>query len=160
MFTFTDIMPLKKLYIEIWTPSVVVLVCVAFGTWLGYEGRALLNGIAFAKSLQLCPSLCDPIDGSPPGSPIPGILQARTRVGCHFLLRCMKVKSEREVTQSCPTLRDTTDCSPPGSSVHGISTLVKGTPGSFLPLFIPCEDSIYCWSHQVYGIFVLAAQID
>ena len=33
---------------------------------------------ASAKSLQLCPTLCDPIDGSPPGSPIPGILQART----------------------------------------------------------------------------------
>jgi len=33
---------------------------------------------ATAKSLQLCPTLCDPIDGSPPGSPIPGILQART----------------------------------------------------------------------------------
>ena len=34
--------------------------------------------IAAAKPLQLCPTLCDPIDGSPPGSPIPGILQART----------------------------------------------------------------------------------
>ena len=34
--------------------------------------------IAAAKSLQLCPTLCDPIDGSPPGSPVPGILQART----------------------------------------------------------------------------------
>jgi len=33
---------------------------------------------ATAKSLQLCPTLCDPIDGSPPGSPVPGILQART----------------------------------------------------------------------------------
>ena len=33
---------------------------------------------AAAKSLQLCPTLCDPIDGTPPGSPIPGILQART----------------------------------------------------------------------------------
>ena len=33
---------------------------------------------AAAKSFQLCPTLCDPIDGSPPGSPIPGILQART----------------------------------------------------------------------------------
>ena len=33
---------------------------------------------AAAKSLQSCPTLCDPIDGSPPGSPIPGILQART----------------------------------------------------------------------------------
>ena len=37
-----------------------------------------LNTAAAAKLLQLCPTLCDPIDGSPPGSPIPGILQART----------------------------------------------------------------------------------
>ena len=36
---------------------------------------------AAAKSLQSCPTLCDPIDGSPPGSPIPGILQARTLEG-------------------------------------------------------------------------------
>ena len=41
-------------------------------------------------------------------------------MGCHFLLRCMKVKSESEVAQSCPTLHDPMDCSPPGSSVHGI----------------------------------------
>ena len=41
-------------------------------------------------------------------------------MGCHFLLQCMKVKSEREVAQSCPTLRDPMDCSLPGSSVHGI----------------------------------------
>ena len=34
--------------------------------------------VAAAKSLQSCPTLCDPIDGSPPGSPVPGILQART----------------------------------------------------------------------------------
>ena len=44
-----------------------------------------------------------------------------TGVGCHFLLQCMKVKSENEVAQSCPTLRDPMDCSPPGSSIHGIS---------------------------------------
>ena len=41
-------------------------------------------------------------------------------VGCHFLLQCMKLKSEREVAQSCPTLSHPTDCSLPGSSVHGI----------------------------------------
>ena len=41
-----------------------------------------------------------------------------TRVGFHFLLQCMKVKSESEVAQSCPTLRDPMDCSLPGSSVH------------------------------------------
>ena len=40
--------------------------------------RMLLHTAAAAKSLQSCPTLCDPIDGSPPGSPIPGILQART----------------------------------------------------------------------------------
>ena len=41
-------------------------------------------------------------------------------MGCHFLLQCMKVKSEREVAQSCPTHHDPMDCSPPGSSIHGI----------------------------------------
>ena len=44
-----------------------------------------------------------------------------TGVGCHFLVQCMKVKSESEVAQSCPTVSDPMDCSPPGSSVHGIS---------------------------------------
>ena len=43
-----------------------------------------------------------------------------TGVGCHFLLQCMKVKSESEVAQSCPTLSDPMDCSLPGSSVQGI----------------------------------------
>ena len=44
-----------------------------------------------------------------------------TGVGCHFLLQCIKVKSESEVTQSCLTLSNPMDCSLPGSSVHGIS---------------------------------------
>ena len=43
-----------------------------------------------------------------------------TGVGCHFLLHCMKVKSESEVAQSCPTLSDPMDCCLTGSSVHGI----------------------------------------
>ena len=43
-----------------------------------------------------------------------------TGVGCHFLLQCMKVKSESEVAQSCPTLGDPMDCSLPASSAHGI----------------------------------------
>ena len=43
-----------------------------------------------------------------------------TRVGCHFLLQCMKVESESEVAQSCPTPSDPMDCSLPGSSIHGI----------------------------------------
>ena len=43
-----------------------------------------------------------------------------TGVGCHFLLQCMKGKSESEVTQYCLTLSNPMDCSPPGSSAHGI----------------------------------------
>ena len=77
---------------------------------------------AAAKSLQSCPTLCNPRDSSPPGSPVPRILQAGILdwVAISFSNACMKVKSESEVTQSCPTLSDPMDCSPPGSSVHGI----------------------------------------
>ena len=58
-------------------------------------------------SLQSYLTLCNPIDGSPPGSAVPGILQARiTGVGCHFLLQCMKMISENEISQSCLTLSD------------------------------------------------------
>ena len=84
------------------------------------RSSSLLIAAAAAKSLQLCPTLCEPIDGSPPGSPVPGILQARTLEWGHFLLQCMKVKSENEVAQSCPTLSNPMDCSLPGSSVYGI----------------------------------------
>ena len=78
---------------------------------------------AAAKSLQSCPILCDPIDGSPPGSPVPGILQART---LEWVLQTMKVKSESEVAQSCLTLRsDPMDCSLPGSRHHEGWTIKK-----------------------------------
>ena len=62
-----------------------------------------------------CPTVCDPIDSSPPGSSVPGILQARTLewVAISFPMR------ESEVAQSCPTLRNPMDCSLPGSSIHG-----------------------------------------
>ena len=76
---------------------------------------------AAAKSLQSCPTLCDPIDSSPRGSPRPWDSPGKnTGVGCHFLLQCIKVKSESEVAQSCPTLSNPMDCSLPGSSIHGI----------------------------------------
>ena len=76
---------------------------------------------AAAKLLQSCPTLCDPIDGSPPGSHrLWDFAGKNTGVSCHFLLLCMKVKSESEVAQSCPTLRDPMDCSLPSSSIHGI----------------------------------------
>ena len=78
---------------------------------------------AAAKSLQSCPTLCDPKDGSPTGSPFPGTLQARTLEWAAISFSSAwkwKVKSESEVTQSCPTLSDPTDCSLPGSTVRGI----------------------------------------
>ena len=81
----------------------------------------IIPAAAAAKSLQSSPTLCDPIDGSPPGSPRPWDSPGKnTGVGCHFLLQCMKVKSQSEVAQSCPTLRNPMDCSLPGSSGHGI----------------------------------------
>ena len=79
----------------------LILPIFALHIW-GYTAAATA-----AKSLQSCPTLCDPIDGSPPGSTILGNLQARTlEVGCHFLLQCMKVKSQSEFAQLCPTLSD------------------------------------------------------
>ena len=71
-----------------------------------------------AKSLQSCPTLCDPRDGRAPRPwDSPG---KNTGVGCHFLLQYIKVKRESEVARSCPTLCDPMDCSLPGSSTHGI----------------------------------------
>ena len=57
-----------------------------------------------------------------------------TWVGCHFLLQCMKVKSESEVAQSCRTLSDPTDCSLPGSSIHGIFQARVLEWGAILPI--------------------------
>ena len=86
-----------------------------------YISRIFDSASAAAKLLQSCMTLCDPIDGSPPGSPVPGILQARILEWvCHFLLQWMKEKSESEVAQSCLTPSDPIDCSLPGSYVHGI----------------------------------------
>ena len=76
---------------------------------------------AAAKSLQLCLTLCNPIDGNPPGSAIPGFHPGKnTGVGFHFPHQCIKVKGESEIAQSCPTLSDPMDCSLPGSSICGI----------------------------------------
>ena len=52
--------------------------CIISDYSLGWKSCWNLPAATAAKSLQSCPTLCDPIDGSPPGSPVPGILQART----------------------------------------------------------------------------------
>ena len=86
---------------------------------LASVAAAAAAAAAAAKSSQSCPTLCDPIDGSPPGScpwDSPG---KNTGVGCHFLLQCMKVKNEIEVAQSYPTLRYPMDCSAPAPPSMG-----------------------------------------
>ena len=76
-----------------------------------------------------------------------------TGVGCHFLLQCMKVKSEREVAQLCPTPSDPMDCSPPDSSVHGLfqarvlewgATAFSIKEPSFHQISVPCDGTHTC----------------
>ena len=71
---------------------------------------------AAAKSLQLCPTVCDPIDGSPPGFPSLGFSRQEYWSGLPF----PSPMRESEVARSCPTLSDPVNCSPPVSSIHGI----------------------------------------
>ena len=76
-----------------------------------------------------------------------------TGVGCHFLLQCMKVKSESEVTQSCPTLSSPVNCSLPGSSVHGIfqARVLEWDEGYRIPELAPARyfvilNKLFNWS--------------
>ena len=72
---------------------------------IGFPGAA-----AAAKLLQSCPTLCDPRDWQPTRLPRPWDSPGKnTGVGCHFLLQCMKVKSESKVAQSCLTLGNPMD---------------------------------------------------
>ena len=80
----------------------------------------LMSLAAATKSLQSCPTV-RPHRRQPTRLPCPWDSPGKnTGVGCHFLLQCMKVKNESEVTQSFPTLSDPMDCSLPGSSIPGI----------------------------------------
>ena len=80
----------------------------------------LFNILFAAKSLQSYPTL-QPHRWQPTRLPCPWDSPGKNiGVGCHFLLQCMKVKSESEVAQSYLTLSDPMDCSLPGSSAHGI----------------------------------------
>ena len=77
----------------------------------------LIDYAAAAKLLQSCPTLCDPIDGSPTGYPVPGILHART---LEWVAISFSIVDYGKSLQSCPTLYDPIDGSPPGSPVPGI----------------------------------------
>ena len=119
-FPFNTFLP--WLTVDIWNPKKWYMA----KEWLSYKKAidffcidVILKtcyAAAAAKSFQSCPTLCDPIDCSPPRDS-PG---KNTGVDYHFLLQCMKVKSESEVTQSRLTLGDRMDCSLPGSSIRGI----------------------------------------
>ena len=78
------------------------------------------HAAAAAKSLQLCPTPCDPIDGSPPGSPIPGILQARVLewVAIAFSTQYATGDQFSSITQSCLNLCDPMNHSTPVLPVH------------------------------------------
>ena len=98
--------------------------------------------------------LCDPIDGSPSGSTVPGMLQPPTRewVAISFS-NAWKWKSESEVTQSCPTVRDPMDCSLPGLSIHGIfqaRVLEWGAIAFSVECLYFLPNSVYCyaWSRK------------
>ena len=68
-----------------------------------------------------CVRLCGPQRWQPTSLPLPWVSPGKNiGVCCHFLLQCMKVKTERDVAQSCPTLSDPMDWTLPGSSVHGV----------------------------------------
>ena len=90
--------------------------------WLSYKGSPCLTGTAagllsrFGR-VRLCATPETAAHRPPRPWDSPG---KNTGVGCHFLLQCMKVKSESEAPQSCPTLSDPMDCSLPGSSILGI----------------------------------------
>ena len=83
-------------------------------SWAFKKSTETVSGSVVSDSLQ--PHRRQPIRLPRPWDS-PG---KNTGVGCHFLLQCMKVKSQSDVAQSCPTLSDPMDCSLPGSSVHGI----------------------------------------
>ena len=97
-----------------WGPLMAILLYLILNTpqW----GESYHVFCYFAKWLQLRLTLCNPIEGSPPGSPVPGILQARNWSGLLY----PSAMHESEVAQSCPTLSDPMDCSLPGFSAHRI----------------------------------------
>ena len=78
------------------------------------------SAAAAAKSLQSCPTLCNPIDSSPPGFPIPGILLAWTLEWVAISFSNAEKWKVKVKSLSCVRLSNPMDCSLPGSSVHGI----------------------------------------
>ena len=107
---------------------------------------------AAATSLQSCPTLCVPIRGSPPGSSVPGILQARTvEWVAIFFSNAWKWKVKGK---SCLTLRDSMDCSPQGSSIPGIfqARVLEWGAIAFSSL------CIYRHIYTIYSLYIIYTQ--
>ena len=101
---------------ELMPSSVWVALCACqVGSAICARTQLLL--LSCFSLLRLCATPQTATHQAPLSLGFPG---KNTGVGCHFVLQCMKMKSESEVARSRPTLRDPMDCSLPGSSVHGI----------------------------------------
>ena len=98
---------------------IYIFTLLIFQWW--YKSKGWSNGWLLLLSRFSSVRLCAPHRWQPTRLPHPWDSPGKnTGVGCHFLLQCMKVKSESEVAQSCPILSDPMECSPSGSSVYGI----------------------------------------
>ena len=100
--------------------SCTIFTLTWYRIFLGKDQLNNLDTAAAAKSLQSCPTLCDPIDGRPPGSPVPGTLQTRTLEWVAISFSSAWKWKGNVKTLSHVGLSDPRDRSPPGSSVHGI----------------------------------------
>ena len=115
-----------------------------------------ISGPAAAKSLQLCPTLCYPIDGSPPGSHIPGILQARTlEWAAIFFSNAWKWKVKVKSLSRAPTLSDPMDCSSPRDPLKEWTLLLSFSWNICIrgsqPLYKPkCLETFMLWGSWSY----------
>ena len=97
--------------------SIIVFLSISLLSSISFSSCIMLLLLSRFSPVRLCATSETAAHRAPRPWDSPG---KNTGVGCHFLLQCMKVKSESEVAQSCPTLSDPMDCSLPGSSIHGI----------------------------------------
>ena len=103
-----------------WLRDQTCISCIVYFFNTEPPGKLHYVDAAAAKSLQSYLTLCDPIDGSPPGSPVPGILQARMLEWVAISFSNAGKWKVKVKVKSCPTLSDPVDCSLPGSSIHRI----------------------------------------
>ena len=113
---------------------------------------------AAAKSLQLCPTLCDPIDCSPPGSPIPGILQARTLKWVAISFQRVKVKSLSHVRPSATpwtaAFQAPQSMDFPGKSTRAGCNCLLLIWYSYVKIY----SFYYLWTFGLFPIFTISSQ--